>query len=98
MIVFVLILDTPLSESINPYSKADFYSRASLFIMRFSATLLSILSLSSAVLAAPVSRRALTAKSYNEFSVSAGVAGDALAEVNTNFPVSSTPSIVDRLY
>ncbi|EHK99402.1 hypothetical protein GLAREA_06695 [Glarea lozoyensis ATCC 20868] len=55
--------------------------------MRFSNTLLSILSLSSAVLAAPMNKRALTVKSYNDFSVSAGVSGDALAEVNANFPI-----------
>jgi hypothetical protein len=32
----------------------------------------------------------LTAKSYSEFQVSDGVAGNALAEVNANFPVCSS--------
>src|SRR4051794_4762201 len=63
--------------------------------MRFSSTLVSVLSLSSAVLGAPMAKRALTVKPYNDFSVSAGVAGDALAEVNTNFPVS-TPLLLRK--
>jgi hypothetical protein len=58
-------------------------------IMRFTSTFLSALSLSSAAFSAPIVKRALTAQSYNDFSVSAGVAGEALAEVNAKFPVST---------
>ncbi|KAH9215221.1 hypothetical protein DL95DRAFT_140905 [Leptodontidium sp. 2 PMI_412] len=39
-------------------------------------------------------KRALTSKPYNDFSVSSGVAGSALAEVNANFPVGSDLSAV----
>ena len=67
--------------------------------MHFSTTTLTLLlSLSSALFAAPTSKRAtgtsaavLTASSYDDFSVSAGVSGDALAEVNAKFPVGTLP-------
>lgn len=37
-----------------------------------------------------LAKRALTAKSYSQFQVSDGVAGNALAEVNAKFPVCDT--------
>jgi len=66
--------------------------------MHFSTTTLTLLlSLSSTFFAAPTSKRAigtsaavLTASSYDDFSVSAGVSGNALAEVNAKFPVDQT--------
>lgn len=41
----------------------------------------------------PIKRRAgvLSVQTYNQFQVSDGVAGNALAEVNAHFPVSSIP-------
>lgn len=56
--------------------------------MRFSAQIFAlVLSLSATSLGAPTTKRALTAQSFNEFTVSGGVAGNALAEVNAKFPV-----------
>jgi hypothetical protein len=57
--------------------------------MKFSSTtvLLSLLALSSAAPAQQKAKRALTVKSYSQFQVSDGVAGNALAEVNAQFPV-----------
>ncbi|KAG9238971.1 hypothetical protein BJ875DRAFT_366727 [Amylocarpus encephaloides] len=56
--------------------------------MRFSIQVLTlVLSFSATALGAPVSKRALTEQAYNDFQVSGGVAGDALAEVNANFPI-----------
>jgi hypothetical protein len=49
--------------------------------------LMSILALSSAGPVAMKSKRALTTQSYANFQVSDGTAGNALAEVNANFPV-----------
>jgi hypothetical protein len=62
--------------------------------MRFSgaAILLSIVALAAAAPTGVKSKRALTVKSYAEFQVSDGVAGNALAEVNANFPVSFVPA------
>jgi hypothetical protein len=65
-------------------------------IMRFSlpASLMVLLSLSTA---APAEKRAagtvsvLKVQTYDEFSISAGVAGSALAEVNAKFPVCFSP-------
>ncbi|CAO2652059.1 Nn.00g003420.m01.CDS01 [Neocucurbitaria sp. VM-36] len=58
--------------------------------MRFSTQIFTlVLSLSATSLGAPVTKRALTVQSFNEFSVSAGVAGKALAEVNANFPIDT---------
>jgi len=54
--------------------------------MRFSLSTI-FLSLAAASLAIPVDKRALTVQTYNQFSVSSGVAGSALAEVNAKFPV-----------
>ena len=63
--------------------------------MRFSA-LAVLLSLTTASLSAPIDRRAaagvLTIETYDEFSVSSGVSGNALAEVNAKFPVCSSHS------
>jgi hypothetical protein len=63
--------------------------------MHFSTSLTIFLSLSSAI-AAPIKltgKRAtagvLSVQSYDDFNVSDGVAGNALAEVNAKFPVSS---------
>lgn len=65
--------------------------------MHFS-TLTLLFALTATTLSAPTPahsvKRALTAKSYNDFSVSSGVAGSALAEVNANFPVPSDLSTV----
>ncbi|KAF8848275.1 hypothetical protein BDZ45DRAFT_681327 [Acephala macrosclerotiorum] len=62
--------------------------------MRFSTPLTILLSLASTSLSAPVDKRAaagvLTVQTYDEFSVSSGVAGNALAEVNAKFPVDQT--------
>ncbi|KAJ4376004.1 hypothetical protein N0V83_001284 [Neocucurbitaria cava] len=59
--------------------------------MRFSTQIFAlVLSLSATSLGAPTTKRALTAQSFNEFTVSGGVAGNALAEVNANFPVDTT--------
>jgi hypothetical protein len=62
------------------------------------ATVAVLLSVTLSSLAAPISqpvKRAsagvLTAQSYDEFNVSGGVAGNALAEVNAKFPVSARP-------
>lgn len=62
--------------------------------MHFS-TIAVLLSLAASSLAAPAAepnKRAaasvLKVQTYNAFSVSAGVAGNALAEVNAKFPVS----------
>jgi hypothetical protein len=53
--------------------------------------LLVLLSLSLTTLSAPTpltaAKRALTQQTYDQFSVSGGVAGNALAEVNAKFPV-----------
>jgi len=54
--------------------------------MRFS-TLTLLLSLTTSILSAPTEKRALKTQSYNQFQVSGGVAGNALAEVNAKFPV-----------
>ncbi|KAH7403138.1 hypothetical protein BKA64DRAFT_641151 [Cadophora sp. MPI-SDFR-AT-0126] len=65
--------------------------------MHFS-TLTLLFALTATTLSAPTPahsvKRALTAKPYNDFSVSSGVAGSALAEVNANFPVPSDLSTV----
>jgi hypothetical protein len=66
-----------------------------IFIMRFS-TLALWLSISTSILSAPLplhssQKRALQSLSYNEFQVSDGVAGNALAEVNEKFPVRFPP-------
>ncbi|KAK4230545.1 hypothetical protein QBC38DRAFT_356970 [Podospora fimiseda] len=43
----------------------------------------------------PVEKRALRVQTYSQFSVSGGVAGNALAEVNAKFPVNlSNPASV----
>lgn len=58
--------------------------------MHFSTSLTVLLSLATATLSTPVDKRAsavLTVQTYNAFSVSSGVAGNALAEVNAKFPV-----------
>jgi hypothetical protein len=70
--------------------------------MRFSLST-SLMVLLSMTAAAPVDNKratgtsasVLTVQTYDEFSVSAGVAGSALAEVNAKFPVcfSSTQLI-----
>ncbi|KAH6684014.1 hypothetical protein B0J14DRAFT_693289 [Halenospora varia] len=63
--------------------------------MHLSAPLAILLSLTSA-LALPIKRAAgasaavLKVQTYNAFSVSSGVAGNALAEVNAKFPVDQT--------
>jgi len=64
--------------------------------MRFSTLTTLLLTLSSS-LAAPTTKRAtgssasvLTVQTYDDFSVSSGVAGNALAEVNAKFPVDQT--------
>lgn len=59
--------------------------------MHISAITL-LLSLSASVISAPLGtsllgKRALAVQTYNEFSVSGGIAGNALAEVNAKFPV-----------
>jgi len=59
--------------------------------MLFKATFL--LSLLTSSLALPISgnaveKRALSVQNYSQFTVSGGVAGNALAEVNAKFPVS----------
>jgi ABC-type polysaccharide transport system permease subunit len=59
--------------------------------MRFS-TITLFLSLTASVISAPIGKRALTAQTYNEFNVSGGTAGNALAEVNAKFPVAFTAS------
>ena len=67
--------------------------------MHFS-TLTLLFALTATTLSAPTPspahsvKRALTAKSYNDFSVSSGVAGSALAEVNANFPLPTDLSTV----
>jgi len=73
--------------------------------MQFSAstlaTLLVGLALSSTAIASPIqvlpranatgtSAAVLTAQSYDDFQVSDGVAGNALAEVNAKFPIDQT--------
>lgn len=61
--------------------------------MRFATSLTVLLSLVTTSLSAPVDKRAaaaagvLTVQTYDDFSVSSGVAGNALAEVNAKFPV-----------
>ncbi|TVY64199.1 hypothetical protein LSUE1_G009005, partial [Lachnellula suecica] len=59
-------------------------------IMHFSAPIAILLSLTGA-LALPTKRATsaavLTVQTYDDFSVSSGVAGSALAEVNAKFPV-----------
>ncbi|TVY24422.1 hypothetical protein LHYA1_G007334 [Lachnellula hyalina] len=63
--------------------------------MHFSAPLAIFLSLTGA-LALPTKRAAatsaavLTVQTYNDFSVSSGVSGNALAEVNAKFPIDQT--------
>jgi hypothetical protein len=61
--------------------------------MHFSTALTVFLSLAASSLAAPhtLDKRAgvLKVQTYNQFSVSAGVGGNALAEVNAKFPVSA---------
>ncbi|KAL2063700.1 hypothetical protein VTL71DRAFT_5505 [Oculimacula yallundae] len=65
--------------------------------MHFSTTTL-LLSLFTTTLCAPISPptlahsvkpRALTSLSYNQFSISGGTGGSALAEANAAFPISS---------
>ena len=65
--------------------------------MHFSTTFTVLLSFTSA-LAAPIqlSKKAaavgvLKVQTYDEFNVSGGVAGNALAEVNAAFPVHALP-------
>ncbi|KAF2705473.1 hypothetical protein K504DRAFT_387796 [Pleomassaria siparia CBS 279.74] len=60
--------------------------------MLFSTQIVAlVLSLSAVSLGAPVvAKRALTEQSFNQFSVSSGVAGNALAEVNAKFPVDTS--------
>ena len=65
--------------------------------MHFSTTFTVLLSFTSA-LAAPIqlSKKATAAgvlkvQTYDEFNVSGGVAGNALAEVNAAFPVRALP-------
>jgi len=54
--------------------------------MRFS-TITLFLSLTASALSAPIERRALKTQTYNQFQVSDGIAGNALAEVDAKFPV-----------
>ena len=56
--------------------------------MRFSAITV-VLALAAGSFSAPIGKRALTVQTFDEFTVSAGVSGNALAEVNAKFPVSS---------
>lgn len=66
--------------------------------MRFSTQILAlVLSLSATTLGAPVSKRALTEQSFNEFTVSGGTAGKALEEVNANFPVRTTTNALSPI-
>ncbi|KAK5062547.1 hypothetical protein LTR84_004620 [Exophiala bonariae] len=61
--------------------------------MKFSTSSLVLsllLALSSAAPVTSPAKRALTAQSYSQFQVSDGVAGNALAEVNANFPIDLT--------
>ncbi|TVY39850.1 hypothetical protein LSUB1_G004048 [Lachnellula subtilissima] len=63
--------------------------------MHFSAPLAIFLSLTGALAqptkrAAATSKAVLTVQTYNDFSVSSGVAGNALAEVNAKFPIDQT--------
>ena len=57
--------------------------------MRLSPTtvLLGIFALSTAAPVNVKTKRALTVRPYSEFQISDGVAGNALAEVNAQFPV-----------
>jgi hypothetical protein len=69
-------------------------------IMHFATPLTIFLSVTGALAqpiklhkrAAGTSAAVLAVQTYNDFSVSAGVAGNALAEVNAKFPVRSHPS------
>ncbi|KAH7336570.1 hypothetical protein BKA65DRAFT_36657 [Rhexocercosporidium sp. MPI-PUGE-AT-0058] len=64
--------------------------------MHFS-TITLLFALAATTLSAPTPpanlahsvKRALTSQPYNSFSVSSGVGGSALAEVNANFPIGS---------
>lgn len=60
--------------------------------MRFSTAFAVFLSLTSSSLAAPLDKRAsvLTVQTFNQFTVSAGIAGNALAEVNAKFPIDQS--------
>lgn len=51
-----------------------------------ASILFGIFALSAAGPVGTKTKRALTAKPYSEFQVSDGVAGNALAEVNAQFP------------
>ncbi|CAG8959213.1 hypothetical protein HYFRA_00012571 [Hymenoscyphus fraxineus] len=65
--------------------------------MHFSSSILAIvLALTSTAVCAPLDRRALTAKSYNDFQVSGGVGGNALAEANAQFPVGTNFKAVSK--
>ncbi|KAH8658492.1 hypothetical protein BX600DRAFT_514982 [Xylariales sp. PMI_506] len=50
----------------------------------------SALALSAAIPANGISKRALKFRTYDQFQISDGVAGNALAEVNSDFPVDLT--------
>jgi hypothetical protein len=55
-------------------------------------TIAILLGLAVSSIAAPVAdlnKRALKSQTFNQFTVSAGVAGNALAEVNAKFPVGA---------
>jgi len=74
-------------------------SNTSILIMHFSTTFIVLLSFTSA-LAVPIqlSKKATAAgvlkvQTYDEFNISGGVAGNALAEVAAAFPVSSSPCL-----
>lgn len=63
-----------------------------------------VLSLAATSLAAPAKgfapyKRAdvLTFRKYNDFQISDGVAGNALAEVNAAFPVRRNPNLLGKL-
>lgn len=58
--------------------------------MHFSQNFILLSLFSTAAFSAPLTKRALTEQSYNDFSVSSGVSGSALAEVNANFPVDTS--------
>ncbi|EHY53913.1 hypothetical protein HRR83_004554 [Exophiala dermatitidis] len=57
-----------------------------------AAILLGLVALSAATPTGvkPVVKRALTARPYSQFQVSDGVAGNALAEVNAQFPIDTS--------
>lgn len=67
--------------------------------MHFSTPITILLSLTGALATPVINKRAvgtsapvLKVQTYDEFSVSNGTSGNALAEVNAKFPVCSTSS------